>query len=260
MPSRRTIIENPAGPKLAAIIDSPTAKTSDARPITAVFAHCFTCTKDLKAIVKISRRLVNHGIAVVRFDFRGLGGSAGEFSNSNFLTNIEDLELACQWTAENLSPPELLIGHSLGGAAAMATVMQLPWVKALATLAAPSCTVHLAEFLANANPGIDVQGQGEVVIGGTAHTITKPMLDSMRQFDLRRSIEAITKPHLVLHAPTDTTVKYEHAQRIMQWGNSAAIRSLITLEGSDHLLLKRRQDVDDVADLISTWARHIINR
>ena len=254
MPTRRATIETSTGPELAAIVDSPTNT-----PIaTAVFAHCFTCTKDLKAIVKISRRLAENGVAVVRFDFRGLGGSTGEFADSNFQTNLEDLQSACQWTAENVGAPELMIGHSLGGAAVMASAMHVRSVQAIATLAAPSCTAHLASFLSASNPEIDSIGRGDVVIGGIPHTISRQMLESMRQFDLKTEIESIDKPHLILHSPSDATVKFEHALRLLEWGQGN--KSLVTLNGSDHLLLNRRQDVTDVADLISVWTRHWITR
>ena len=252
MPSRRATIETSDGLTLAAIIDAP----EGALTATAVLAHCFTCTKDLKAIVKISRRLAENGIAVVRFDFRGLGGSSGEFADSNFETNLEDLQAACRWTAENVGEPKLLIGHSLGGAAVMASAMHIPPVQAIATLAATACTAHLADFLSQSNPAIDQEGRGEVVIGGITHTISRQMLESMRQFDLRAEIESIDKPHLILHSPSDATVKFEHARRLLEW--STGNPSLITLNDSDHLLLSRRQDVHDVADLISVWTRHWI--
>ena len=252
MPTRRATIETSAGVTLAAIIDSP----SSAPLTTAVLAHCFTCTKDLKAIVKISRRLAENGIALVRFDFRGLGGSSGVFAESNFETNLEDLQSACRWTADKVGEPKLLIGHSLGGAAVMASAMHIPSVQAIATLAAPSCTAHLADFLSQSNPHIDQEGQGDVVIGGITHTISRQMLESMRQFDLRAEIESVDKPHLILHSPSDATVKFEHAYRLLEWSNGSP--SLVTLNDSDHLLLSRRQDVNDVADLISVWARHWI--
>lgn len=252
MPARRATIETPAGETLAAIVETP----DTAAIATAVFAHCFTCTKDLKAIVKISRRLAENGIAVVRFDFRGLGGSSGVFSESNFETNIEDLQSACRWANDNVGPAQLLIGHSLGGAAVMASAMDIPSVLGIATLAAPSCTAHLADFLSKSNPDIDRVGQGEVVIGGITHTISRQMLDSMRQFDLKAKIESIDKPHLILHSPSDATVKFEHASRLLEWSNGCT--SLIKLNDSDHLLLSRRQDVNDVADFINVWTRHWI--
>ncbi len=136
----------------------------------------------------------------------------------------------------------------------MASAMHLDSVNAIVTLAAPSCTAHLAEFLAQANPDIDRVGSGEVVIGGIAHTISRQMLESMRQFDLRQEIESIDKPHLIMHSPSDATVKYEHATRLMQWSRGS--KSLMTLNGADHLLLNRPQHVTDIADLISTWSRH----
>ena len=251
MPSRRVTIKSSTGPDLAAIVDSP---DTEARLI-AIFAHCFTCTKDLKAIVKISRRLAEAGITVVRFDFRGLGGSAGNFADSNFQTNLEDLKHVAEWTATNVAPAQLLIGHSLGGAAALASVMELKSVAALVTLASPSDTVHLADFLSQSNPDIDAAGQGDVVIGGIRHTITSQMLDSMRQFNLKRAIEANSKPHLILHSPADKTVVYEHARRLLEWGTGAK-KSLVTLNDCDHLFTNRPQDTKDVGDVIASWAMH----
>ena len=181
MPSQRVYFSNPRGQRLAGIIDLPGEQPSG----IALFSHCFTCTKDLKAIVRVSRGLSRHGIAVLRFDFRGLGDSHGVFAESNFETNLEDIQSAVQWLGENYSPPQLLIGHSLGGAAMMASVAAIPSAKSLVTLAAPSDTKHLAEFLAKSNPQIEATGSGEVVIGGRSHQITTQLLASLRQQEMQ---------------------------------------------------------------------------
>ena len=247
MPSQRVTFENDFGIKLAGIIDA------EAQPIAyAVFAHCFTCTKDLKAIVKISRQLAKRSIAVLRFDFSGLGNSGGRFEESNFETNLADLRAAIKWLSETYQAPQLLIGHSLGGAAAMASVSGFPSVKALATLAAPSCTAHLADFLSSQNPAIEATGSGGVTIGGKEHTITTQLLASLRGFDLETQVRAIQAPHLILHSPADQTVKYDCAQDLFEW--TSGTKTLLGLPGSDHLLLNQREDANWVADCIAVWA------
>ena len=248
MPSQRVTFENESGTRLAGIIDSP-----DGQPRAyAVFAHCFTCTKDLKAIVKVSRQLAKNSIAVLRFDFSGLGNSGGRFEESNFETNLADLRAAVSWLCENYEAPQLLIGHSLGGAAAMASVSGFPSVRALATLAAPSCTAHLADFLASQNPAIEATGAGVVTIGGRDHTITTQLLASLRGFDLETPIRAIELPHLIMHSPADATVKYACALDLLEWSSGA--KTLLGLPGSDHLLLNQREDANWVADCIAVWA------
>jgi len=148
MASQRITFENEAGIRLSGIVD-----TAEGTPLAyAIFTHCFTCTKDLKAIVKISRQLAKRSIAVFRFDFTGLGHSGGRFENSNFETNLADLRAAVDWLSATHEAPQLLIGHSLGGAAAMASVGEFKSVKALVTLAAPSCTKHLAKHLIMHSP------------------------------------------------------------------------------------------------------------
>ena len=248
MPSQRVTLKNEFGTRIAGIIDA-----GDEQPLAyAVFAHCFTCTKDLKAIVKISRQLAKRSIAVLRFDFSGLGNSGGRFEDSNFETNLADLRAAVDWLSANHEAPQLLIGHSLGGAAAMASVGGFKSVKALATLAAPSCTAHLADFLASQNPAIETTGSGVVTIGGLDHVITTQLLASLRGFDLETPIRAIEVPHLILHSPADQTVKYECAQDLFEWTSGA--KTLLGLPGSDHLLLNQREDANWVADCIAVWA------
>lgn len=249
MPSQRVYFDNPRGNRLAGILDLPAEPPEH----FALFAHCFTCTKDLKAIVRVSRGLARHQFGVLRFDFAGLGDSGGQFEESNFETNLEDIRTAAQWLAQNYQAPQLLLGHSLGGAAMMAAVPQLPSARALATLAAPSCTRHLADFLARSNPQIEATGRGEVVIGGRTHMITTQLLESLRRRDLKAAIEAIELPHLVLHSPTDETLAFRHAEEIFAW--TAGPKSFITLPDSDHLLVNHPDDVGFVADLIAVWAR-----
>lgn len=249
MPTQRVTFENHDGVTLAGIIDRP----EGAVRLRAVFAHCFTCTKDLKATVKISRALAAAGIAVLRFDFTGLGASGGDFSESNFQTNLQDLDAAVNWMNQTEGDVGLLIGHSLGGAAVMASAMQFETVQAITTFASPSDTFHLADVLDGLNPAIATDGVGDVVIGGITHTVKKQMLDTLRAFELQSSVKALQKPHLILHSPADKTVGYRHALQLFDW--TGGPKSLVTLNGSDHLLINRKGDTEDVAALINLWAK-----
>jgi putative redox protein len=249
MPTQRVTFENHSGLSLAGIIDRPDGETR----LTAVWAHCFTCTKDLKAAVKVSRALAAAGIAVLRFDFTGLAGSQGNFSETNFQTNIQDLDAAVNWMVQQSGAVDFLIGHSLGGAAAMALAMDLETVRAVVTLASPSDTFHLADVIDGLNPAIEAEGVGDVVIGGITHTIKKQMLDTLRSFDLEMSIRGLRKPHLILHSTADQTVDYRHALQLFDW--TGGPKSMMTLNGSDHLLVNRKGDAEDVAAMIGLWAQ-----
>ena len=248
MSSQRVTFKNESGVRLAGIIDD-----AEGTPAAyAIFTHCFTCTKDLKAIVKISRQLAKRSISVLRFDFSGLGNSGGRFEESNFETNLTDLRAAVNWLSATHQAPQLLIGHSLGGAAAMASVGEFDSVKAIATLAAPSCTAHLAKFLTSQNPEIEATGSGMVNIGGRDHLITTQLLESLRGFNLETPIRSIQVPHLIMHSPTDATVAFSCAEDLFEW--SAGAKTLLGLPGSDHLLINQRQDANWVADCVAVWA------
>ena len=249
MPTQRVTFENSNGISLAGIIDQPEGKTR----LTAVWAHCFTCTKDLKATVKISRALAAAGIAVLRFDFTGLGGSQGDFSETNFQTNLQDLQAAVHWMGTHSGQVDFVIGHSLGGAAAMAASMDLDSVRAVVTLASPSDTYHLSDVLAGLNPKIETEGVGDVVIGGITHTVKKQMLDTLRSYDLQEAVKGLQKPHLILHSPADKTVDYRHALQLFHW--TGGPKSLVTLNGSDHLLVNRKEDIEEVTNIIAAWAQ-----
>ena len=252
MPSQRIYFPNRSDIRLAGILDLPESEATS----FAIFSHCFTCTKDLKAIVRISRGLAKHGIGVLRFDFTGLGDSHGDFSNSNFESNLADIQSAIDWLSHEYQPPQLLIGHSLGGAAMMAAVDNIASAKSIVTLAAPSCTKHLAKFLGTTNPAIESEGVGQVSIGGRTHTIRKQMLESLANFDLSTAIEKISIPHLIVHSPTDETLAFKHAEDI--FAQTGGAKSLVTLVGSDHLFINQPNDVVYVADLIATWSRPFI--
>ena len=249
--SEKVFFKNDAGVKLCGIIDSPKGEDR----AVALFSHCFTCTKDLKAIVRISRQLAELGVAVLRFDFTGLGDSGGDFSDSNFDSTCDDVRAAFAFVADRLQPPALLLGHSLGGAAMMAVAGEFDSVQALATIASPSSTKHLAEYLEKTNPAIVGSGAGEVEIGGRTYTLQKQLIDNLRQTDLAASIAELTVPHLILHPLDDQTLPYWHAEKLFELTGGPG--SLITLDESDHLLVERDGEGEFVGELINLWFQRV---
>ncbi|MEM9411712.1 MAG: alpha/beta fold hydrolase [Planctomycetota bacterium] len=249
--SERVYFENSKGIKLCGIIDRPEIEPT----ATALFSHCFTCTKDLKAIVKISRFLAESGIAVLRFDFTGLGDSQGDFSGSNFDSNCEDLLSAVDCMASRFHPPKLMIGHSLGGAAMIAMSSRIASVKGLVTIASPSSTKHLADFLSQTNPAILSQGEGVVEIGGRQYLLKRQLIDNLRQQDLEQRLKELSIPHLIFHPPEDETLPYWHAETMFELTGGA--KSMVTLDGSDHLLVKRPDDCHFVSQMIANWFHRI---
>ncbi|MCA9137047.1 MAG: alpha/beta fold hydrolase [Planctomycetales bacterium] len=244
------------------------------RPV-AVFSHCFTCNKDLKATVRISRALAKSGVAVLRYDMTGLGGSDGEFAKTNFKTNLGDLAAAVRFAASELGPVTALIGHSFGGvaslvAAAASTQDNSPYIQQpglfsqlrfVATLAAPSDTQHLATLLSRMNPAIQTRGEGDVTIGGVKWTIHRQMLDDFRSHDVTAWLPKVNCPVLLLHSPVDETVSIDHALRLMsliqtdrsdQATNLTPV-SLVALPGADHLLSNQPADLAFVTRLLAAW-------
>jgi len=259
--SRRVRFPGGNGFDLAGIVDLPTAKPH-ALPVV-VFSHCFTCNKDLKAIVRIGRALAGEGIAVLRYDMTGLGNSDGDFSHTNFTTNIADLHAAINFATTELGPVTGLLGHSFGGAASLATAgdaTRLPQsIRAVASLAAPSDTQHLATLMVQMNPAIENEGAGEVEIGGRRWMIRRQMLDDFRSHHLDRLISKISLPLMLLHSPVDRTVGFDHALRIMQLasvhrdGSQPPAVSLVALDGADHLLAENPDDLGYVAGLLASF-------
>jgi putative redox protein len=251
MPVKRVTFESGADGEspvtLAGILDLP----SESPRATAVFAHCFTCTKDIKAIARISRLLAGDGIAVLRFDFRGLGASKGVFADSNFLTNHEDIRAAVKFLSEEVAPPDLLIGHSLGGAAMMATANEFESARALVTLASPSDTTHLVQTLLRLNPEIGTEGRGDVVIGGMTHHVKKQMLDVLQDYDLPGKIRLLNLPHLIFHSKADQTVAIKHAHNLLEWTGGPKL--MISPGDSDHLFVENPGDVKMIADMVNVW-------
>ncbi len=247
--------------ELGGIIDLP-----DGTPRAAVlFTHCFTCNKDLKAIVRISRGLAQRGYAVLRYDLTGLGNSHGDFSQTNFTTNRADLIAASEFLSRHLVPPDMLIGHSFGGACSLSLAEQLPTVRGVISLASPSETSHLADLLDRMNPAIASEGVGSVTIGGRNYDIRQQMLDDFRSFDLPARLREVSKPVLLFHSPVDETLGYEHVLRLFSLLTQRSLddpdpapTSLVCLPGADHLLVKHPADLEFVTAMSAAWIERVL--
>jgi uncharacterized OsmC-like protein/alpha/beta superfamily hydrolase len=235
------------GEALAARLDLPVREPR----AFVLFAHCFTCSKDMFAAARIAAALVERGFAVLRFDFTGLGASDGEFSNTNFSSNVEDLKLAADYMRQNHDAPEILIGHSLGGAAVLAVAGDVPEAKAVATIGAPADAEHVIHNFNAKVEEIETTGKAEVVLGGREFTIRKQFLDDLKTQSVQERVASMRKALIVFHAPLDSVVGIDNAAVIFQAAKHP--KSFISLDDADHLL-SRRSDAVYVADVLSAWA------
>jgi putative redox protein len=251
MPTERFQFTGEGGHQLAAALDLP-----EQEPLAyALFAHCFTCGKDVLAAKRIATALAAKGIAVLRFDFTGIGSSEGDFANSTFSSNVADLVRAAAHLRETGKAPTLLIGHSLGGAAILAAAGQIAEAKAVVTIAAPSDPAHVTGLFKEQIEDIRKQGKVEVSLAGRPFTITREFLDDIAEHGLMARVTTMRKAILVMHAPTDDTVSIDNATRIFL--SAKHPKSFVSLAGADHLLSQRR-DSDYVADVIAAWASRYI--
>lgn len=236
------------GSALAALLELP--ESGEPRAY-ALFAHCFTCGKDSLAAARISRALTAHDIAVLRFDFTGLGMSEGEFANTNFSSNVDDLVCAADHLRNQYAAPTLLIGHSLGGTAVLAAAGNIPEVAAVATVAAPAEPAHVAEQFGAAEEKLETQDEVAVQLAGRPFRIQRQFLDDVRDSKVDACIARLGHPLLVMHSPVDTIVGIDSASRIFQLAKHP--KSFVSLDHADHLLT-RREDADYVATVLSAWA------
>jgi len=251
VPNERFQFLGSDGFKLAAALDLP-----DGEPVAyALFAHCFTCGKDVLAARRIAAGLTARGMAVLRFDFTGLGASEGEFANSTFSSNVADIVRAADHLRETRKAPAILIGHSLGGAAILAAAARIPEAKAVATIAAPSDPAHVTHLFADRVADIRAQGTVEVSLAGRPFHIKREFLDDIAEHNLMGQVAELRKALLILHSPTDDTVGIDNATRIFVAAKHP--KSFISLSGADHLL-NRKSDADYVADVISAWAQRYL--
>ena len=247
MKVERVTFASAEGQKLAARLDAP----DDAPVAYALFAHCFTCGKDVFAASRIAQQLTAHGIATLRFDFTGLGASEGEFANTNFSSNVGDLVAAAAYLRQSYMPPAILIGHSLGGAAVLAAAGQVPECKAVVTLNAPSDAKHVSGLFRDSVPKIDADGEAEVNLAGRKFRIKRQFLEDAAEQDLVVKIAQLHRALLVMHSPQDDTVDISNAARIFMAAKHP--KSFISLDHADHLLT-RKDDAVYAANLIAAWA------
>jgi uncharacterized OsmC-like protein/alpha-beta hydrolase superfamily lysophospholipase len=239
------------GVTLAGTLEMPTSQVLS----YGIFAHCFTCGKDIAAASRIAQALMAKGIALLRFDFTGLGNSDGDFANSNFSSNIQDLLSAAKYLEENFAAPEFLIGHSLGGAAVLAMASQLPSVKAVVTIGAPYHAAHVTHNFAASIDDIRRDGKAEVTLGLRKFTIKKQFLDDLDAYS-DQDLSRMKKALLVCHSPLDTTVDISEAEKIYRAAKHP--KSFVSLDTADHLLTKK-EDSSYVADVIAGWAGRYVS-
>jgi len=245
---KETII-NKNGHALHAQLELP----ADQKPKNyAIFAHCFTCTSSLSAVRNISRALTNHGFGVMRFDFTGLGKSEGEFAESHFSANVEDLVTVSEYMAENYSAPSLLVGHSLGGAAVLVAASKLVDVKAIATIGAPATVGHVKHLFSHKEGQLNEEGYTEVAIGGRPFNINPEFVEDFDKTDLPSIVKQLRKPLLILHSPIDTIVGIKNAEQI--YHNAHHPKSFVTLDNADHLLTNAN-DSYYAGSVIGAWVQ-----
>ncbi len=240
--------ENTDGLRLAGRLERPERGRAAA---CALFAHCFTCGKDIKAAFHISRALTASGMAVLRFDFTGLGQSEGDFAETNFTSNVNDLIAAARHMTARDLPPTLLIGHSLGGAAAIQAAAAISSVRAVATIGAPSTPAHVKQHFVNIQARIESEGQAEVRLAGRDLRIKRQFLEDVDRADMTSALQQLNGALLILHAPADDVVGIDNAARIFQMAKHP--KSFIALDGANHLL-SDSTDARYAARLIAAWA------
>jgi len=249
MQFQKLYFKNPDGKRLAARLDLPL----DEKPTAfAVFAHCFTCTKNFNAVVNINRALTLHGIAVLRFDFTGLGESEGDFSETSFSTNVADLISAADFLKDAYEPPRLLIGHSLGGAAVIHAAQRIPSAEAVSTIAAPAELKGLLRFI-DGPPleKLEKDDETTINISGRDFKIKEQFLNDLKQSNMEEAIRALRRPLLIFHSPADRIVSIDQAAKIFTAARHP--KSFISLDKADHLLANR-EDSLYVGSVLAAWA------
>ncbi|GAB4173148.1 MAG: bifunctional alpha/beta hydrolase/OsmC family protein [Wenzhouxiangellaceae bacterium] len=248
----RIHFRNRQGQRLSGELELPPGGTFRA---TALFAHCFTCTKNSKAARYITRTLAERGIAVLRFDFTGLGESEGDFAETTFASNVTDIEDAAQWLGSELGAPQLLIGHSLGGAAVLAAAVRLQGVRAVATISAPADPAHILSHLGGSLEQIEKEGKAEVQLGVQKVCIGRQFIEDVRSQSIEDQLQQLRAALLVMHSPRDTIVGIEHAERIYRHARHP--KSFVSLDRADHLLADE-DDARFAAEVIDAWARRYL--
>ena len=242
-----------AGGRLSAWLSLPPAGDVIAY---AVFAHCFTCSKDLKPVVNISRALTRQRMGVLRFDFTGLGESEGDFAETTFSANVADLIAAADFMAREFEAPSMLIGHSLGGAAALQAANRIKSIRAVATIGAPFEPNHISHLFPDALEEVEERGAADVVLAGRRFTVSREFIRDLSAHRMEETIARLGRPLLIFHSPGDDTVGIENAARIYRAARHP--KSFISLDDADHLLLQERDSLY-VGSLLATWVRRYID-
>ena len=246
MPRIEAVFKNRQGESLSGSLEMP----SGAVKSYALFAHCFTCSKNNLAATRIARALADLGIAVLRFDFTGLGNSKGDFSNTNFSSNLQDLLAAANYLEQHYAAPTLLIGHSLGGSAVLAVAQDLPAVKAVITIGAPATATHVKHLLADSYHELKDKQSIQVELGGRSFNIQRQFIDDLEKYNSVAHIKALKKALLIFHAPLDNVVSIEEAARIYTAAKHP--KMVVSLDHADHLLANP-EDSHYVAEVLSAW-------
>ena len=253
MPSFKASFAGSQGGRLAAVLETP---AEDIAPRGyALFAHCFTCTKDIFSARYLTSGLSARGFAVLRFDFTGLGASEGEFENTNFTSNVRDLVCAADYLRENYAAPTLMVGHSLGGAAALAAAGEIPELRAVATVGAPAEPAHVRHLFTDKQAKIEEEGEAEVLLAGRPFKIKKQFLEDIESSRLAEKIASMNKALLVMHSVADKTVEMDNARKIYQAARHP--KSFVSLDRADHLLSDRR-DAEYAAAILAAWAERYL--
>ena len=249
MKSQKLSISNAKGNNLNAYLELP----ANQKPSHfVIFAHCFTCSGSFSPVRNISRALTTHGFGVIRFDFTGLGNSEGEFAESHFSGNVDDLICVHNYIKENYTAPSLLIGHSLGGAAALTAASRLDDIKAVATIAAPASVNHVKDLFSHQIKDIPEKGSISVDIGGRPFIINKEFVDDFEKTDLLKTVKNLRKPLLIMHSPSDKIVGIENAEEL--YLHAMHPKSFISLDNADHLLSEKEDSVY-IANVIGAWVK-----
>lgn len=252
MTSRKLVFPGGAGEPLAGLLELPEPEVPVAY---AIFAHCFTCSKDYKAAVHISRALAARGVGVLRFDFTGLGESEGHFADTTFSTNVEDVVAAARFLGESRRPPGLLVGHSFGGSAALLAARRLSSVRAVAVVGTPFDPGGPGRFLPTARQEAERNGEARVEISGRSFRLKKRFFDELDRVSLGEAVRDLGKPLLVLHSPSDELVDVEDAGKTFRAAGFP--KAFVSLDGADHLLSDRAIGTY-AGSVIAAWAERFL--
>ncbi len=253
MPQRQKVtFKGSSGQDLAGLIELP----DTAPKAIALFAHCFTCGKDMAASSRVARHMVSNGFGVLRFDFTGLGNSDGDFANTNFTSNVTDLLLAADFLRNEYEAPQILIGHSLGGTAVLHAASQIPESRGVVTIGSPANAGHVSHHFQSSLEEIEAQGEADVNLGGRIFRIQKQFVDDIRSTNIN-GLSHLKQAFLVMHAPFDEIVSIREAEKIYQAASHP--KSFVSLDDSDHLLT-RNSDAEYVAGVIASWSSRFLDR